>query len=84
MSLLLLFDTVRFTHRIVGPLYRFQKALQAITTGDELPLVSIRKDDFLQEMKDELNGMIAALEKRGAVVVKKGPTPKVTQDALLV
>jgi hypothetical protein len=55
--LLFLFDTVRLTHRVVGPLYRFQEVIQAITNGDALPLVQIRKDDFLHEMKDELNGM---------------------------
>jgi methyl-accepting chemotaxis protein len=71
LCFLFLYDTVKFTHRLVGPLYRFQKVIQAITAGEELTRVQLRQGDFLQELKDELNEMIEALEQRGAVVIKK-------------
>lgn len=77
VCLLFLYDTVKFSHRLVGPLYRFRKIVQAITAGEEVPLVQLRKDDFLQELKDEINDMLRALEQRGAVVIKgKAPEKK--------
>jgi hypothetical protein len=70
VGLLFIYDTVRYTHRVVGPLYRFRKTIQAITAGEEVPPLTLRKGDFLQEMKDDLNAMLQALERRGAVVVR--------------
>ena len=43
---------MRFSHRFVGPLFRFRKCVQAIIEGDEMTLMRLRKDDFLQELKD--------------------------------
>jgi hypothetical protein len=84
VCLLFLFDTVKFSHRLVGPLSRFEKVIQAITAGQELALLQLRQGDFLHEMKDELNAMIAALEQRGAVAVAKAPTSEATPHRLPV
>jgi hypothetical protein len=64
------YDTVKYTHRIVGPLYRFRKTILAITAGEEVRLISLRKGDFLTDMRDEFNEMLKALEQRGAVTLK--------------
>lgn len=71
VSLLFIYDAVKFAHRIVGPLYRFRKVVQAITEGDELQLVKLRDGDFLQELRDDFNEMLKALEARGAITLKK-------------
>src|SRR5579864_5630203 len=66
LGALFIFDALRMAHRLVGPLYRFRLIIKAITAGDEVELIRLRKGDHLQEMKDELNEMLKALEQRGA------------------
>jgi methyl-accepting chemotaxis protein len=79
VGLVFIWDTVKFAHRVVGPLYRFRKTVQAITSGEEVPLITLRKDDFLQEMREDFNEMLRVLEQRGAVVLK-APQAKKDQN----
>ena len=76
LGFLFVYDAVRFAHRIVGPLYRFRKVVQAITAGDEMDLVVLRKGDFLMELKDDFNEMLKVLEQRGAVTLKPSAADK--------
>jgi hypothetical protein len=69
-------DAVRFTNRLVGPLYRFRKTIQSITANEPTPPIRLRKGDFLLEMQDDFNAMLAALEERGGV-----RTRQTTDDA---
>jgi methyl-accepting chemotaxis protein len=62
-------DAVRFTHRLVGPMYRFRKTVQLIAQGDPVPYVRLRKDDFLGDFRDDFNRMLKALEEKGLVVI---------------
>jgi nitrate/nitrite-specific signal transduction histidine kinase len=73
LGCLFIYDTIKFSHRVVGPLHNFRKAIQAITAGEEIDLVALRKTDLLQEMKDDFNKMVKVLEERGAVTLKKSP-----------
>jgi nitrogen fixation/metabolism regulation signal transduction histidine kinase len=66
----ILYDVVLFTHRVVGPLYRFRQIIKAVTSGDEVALIHLRKRDYLVEMKDEINEMLKTLEESGAVVLR--------------
>ena len=50
--------TLLVSHKIAGPLYRFQKVLQTMTTGDFSTDFRIRKLDQLQNLADEFNNMI--------------------------
>jgi sensor histidine kinase YesM len=77
VGFLFFYDAVKYAHRMVGPLYRFRKAIKAIAAGEEVEALSLRKGDMLQEMKDEFNEMLKALEQRGAVVLK---TPGAKRD----
>ena len=72
LGLLFIYDSARLTHRIVGPMYRFRKTIQAVTAGGDVHWVNLRDGDYLQEMKDDLNDMLRALELRGDIVVKGG------------
>jgi nitrogen fixation/metabolism regulation signal transduction histidine kinase len=78
VGLLFISDAVKFTHRIVGPLYRFRQAFRAIAAGEEVPVLKLRKGDYLHDLKAEFNAMLEALKQRGAVVVK-APDPAVGQ-----
>jgi hypothetical protein len=71
IAVLFIRDAVHFSHRIVGPVYRFRKAVLAVTNGEELELLQLRQGDYLQELKDELNTMLRALEQHGAVRLKE-------------
>jgi hypothetical protein len=75
LGLVFLYDALKETHRFVGPLYRFRKTIQAVTAGEDIRLVSLRSGDQLQEMKDELNAMLRALEQRGAITLR-GAVPE--------
>jgi nitrogen fixation/metabolism regulation signal transduction histidine kinase len=79
LGILFILDAVKLTHRIVGPLYRFRKTIQALAAGEEVDPVTLRKDDFLQEMREDFNAMLRALEQRGVVVLKT-PEAKKEQD----
>src|SRR5262245_38201462 len=70
VGLLFIYDAIVLSHRVVGPLVRIRKTLKAVAASEEVELISLRKGDFLQELKDELNAMLQALEQRGAVVLK--------------
>jgi hypothetical protein len=67
LSLLYLYDMVKFAHRIVGPLHRIRKTVQAIIAGDRVDLIRLRDGDYFGELADELNIMLKLLEERGAV-----------------
>jgi methyl-accepting chemotaxis protein len=70
LGVMFIYDALTQTHQIVGPLYRFRQTIQAVTAGEEIRLVALRRDDQLQEMKEELNAMLRALEQRGAITIR--------------
>ena len=63
-----------FTHRIVGPIYRFRETLKKIRGGDLAGRIEIRKDDYFGDLCDEINSMIGHL--RGDLIHFR----KVSQD----
>lgn len=75
MAILFIIDALKLTHRIVGPLYRFRQIIKAVNAGEEVALVTLRKDDLLTEMRDELNEMLKSLEARGAISLKAQTVP---------
>lgn len=74
IGLLFILDSVYFIHRVVGPLFRVRSVLRAISKGEEVPLVSFRKNDLLPEFHEEMNEMLKNLEKRGAIKIKSSPS----------
>jgi hypothetical protein len=70
LGALFIYDAIQFAHRIVGPIHRFRKTIQAATEGDEVALVRLRKGDYLTEMQDDLNELLTVLEEKGAIVLK--------------
>jgi sensor histidine kinase YesM len=73
-------DTIRFTHRLVGPLVRFRKTMQDLAAGQPVRPIKLREGDSLTEMRDDFNKMLEELQKRGTPVLKPAdPAPQ--QDA---
>ena len=52
------------THRIAGPIYRFERFLEQVLSNDTNGPVRIRKGDEFQELCDRINDVVAVLESR--------------------
>ena len=63
-------DTIRFSHRLVGPLVRIRKTIQAISEGEAVRPIKLRDGDYLTEMRDDFNKMLEELQKHGVPVIK--------------
>lgn len=74
-------DTIRFSHKLVGPLVRFRKTMQAITAGEAVRPIKLRHGDYLDEMRDDFNEMLEALQKRGVPLLKPADPAQEQQDA---
>ncbi len=52
------------SHKIAGPLYRFEESLKAIGAGDLTHTFTLRKKDQLGELAETLNGFTSSVETR--------------------
>lgn len=62
---------ILLSHRIAGPLYRFEKALEQLRDGDLTTTVRLRSTDQLFELQNSLNSFIETLAKRLSVIKTK-------------
>lgn len=58
--------TVFISHKLAGPLYRFERSTQVVAAGDLTHRVSLRKGDEMFELQDEFNKMVDAIHGRVA------------------
>jgi len=63
-------DAIRFSHRLVGPLTRFQRAAQDIARGETVRPIKLRDGDYLGEFRDDFNRMLESLQARGLAVLR--------------
>jgi methyl-accepting chemotaxis protein len=59
---LMLMISLYVSHRFAGPIYRFEKSAQIVSSGDLTHRVSLRTGDELLELQEEFNGMVASLQ----------------------
>ena len=55
---------VYLSHKLAGPIYRFELSSRIVAGGDLTHRVRLRKGDELVELQDEFNGMVEALHER--------------------
>lgn len=55
---ILVWDMLQFSHRIAGPLYRFQKALTDHIAGEPLQKIKLRDGDMLLDFQDTWNEFV--------------------------
>lgn len=48
---------IMLSHKIAGPLFVFRRQLQAIASAESFAKVSLRKEDFLVDLMEELNSL---------------------------
>ena len=59
---LVIWDVLKMTHRIAGPLVRFQNCLRLLIAGTPVREVKLRKDDLLIELQQVFNEYLASLQ----------------------
>jgi methyl-accepting chemotaxis protein len=62
--------TLFVSHRIAGPLFRFEKELKQIGKGDLTKKVILRRKDQMTDMAESLNEMVSGLHDKLAVIQK--------------
>lgn len=62
VAVLSVFITVRETHRLAGPLFRFEKNIRSMAEGRLETLTTLRKGDELRGLATALNQLSAALQ----------------------
>jgi hypothetical protein len=67
---ILAWDAVKFGHRVVGPLFRLRKCMQAVAAGEPVPPLKLRETDLLTEVRDDFNTMLETLQRQGVPVLK--------------
>lgn len=58
---IVIWDLLKFSHRIVGPLVRFQRTLESLTAGETISNVQLRKGDLLFELQASFNQYLTSL-----------------------
>ena len=58
---LFVWDTVTFSNRFAGPMYRFHKAIRALAAGEDSPPIRLRKRDLWKDVADDFNAMLQRL-----------------------
>lgn len=58
---IVLWDLLKFSHRVVGPLVRFQRTLESLTAGDAVQDVRLRRGDLLFDLQTTFNQYLASL-----------------------
>lgn len=58
-------DTVKFSQRFAGPMYRFQRTIEEINAGKEFRPIRLRKGDFWTQFAAEFNIMMDRMDKCG-------------------
>lgn len=56
--------TLVISHKIAGPMFRFDRDIQRIAQGDLKSRIHIRKGDQLEEVANSLNNMIVSLNQK--------------------
>jgi hypothetical protein len=58
-------------HRFIGPMYRFSRTFKDITAGDVSFQIQLRRKDYLNKERDEINDMLGVLSERIAGAQKE-------------
>jgi methyl-accepting chemotaxis protein len=60
--------TLFVSHRIAGPMFRFEKELKEIGEGDLTKKLSLRKDDQVENLADCITEMTASLHEKFSLI----------------
>jgi hypothetical protein len=72
----ILYDMLKFSHRIAGPLFRCRQVMRDMASGKEVPEFQPRQGDFMGELFAAFNALILAWNSRVALDSDASPPPK--------
>ncbi len=72
----LVFQALKLSHRIAGPMYRLQKTLEAAKAGDYTVRANLREHDYLVQVADSLNEFLDVLDRQQ---VDEAPAPTLSR-----
>lgn len=58
---IVLWDLLKFSHRVAGPLVRFQRTLESLTAGQRIDEIRLRRGDLLFDLQNSFNQYLASL-----------------------
>ena len=58
---IVLWDLLKFSHRIVGPLIPFQRSIERLTAGEQVTEVRLRHGDLLSDLQSAFNQYLTSL-----------------------
>ena len=56
--LAIIISSVFLTHKIVGPIFVFQRAIKRMSQGESVEKVWLRRHDYFKDFADDLNDLI--------------------------
>ena len=80
---IMLWDTLRVTHRIAGPVERFKSVLKKLARGEEVKEVQLREKDLLEDLRVAFNEFLASRDKSPRTAGKLSTTELVALDRML-
>ena len=75
-----IWETLRQTHRVAGPLFRFQATLQALILGENPPAVQLRKGDLLKPFEQTMNEFLEFYAEQKATAQKTPAAARPARD----
>ena len=57
-----IYDTVKFSNRVAGPLYRLRRALESLANREPVAPIRFRKGDFCQDLAEYFNTALARIQ----------------------
>ena len=66
ISIAVIAVTLFVSHKIAGPMYRFESELREVSQGNLTKHITLREEDQMTDIVDELNAMIVSLHDRVA------------------
>ncbi len=61
----IIWDAVKFCHRVGGPIYRVRMTMLDVASGAPLQKIQFREGDELPELEEAFNRMVETMEARG-------------------
>jgi hypothetical protein len=67
------YDFLRLSNRLVGPVLRLRKAMRALAAGEHVEPLYFRDGDFWPEFADEFNAVARLVHASGGCCAKRSP-----------
>lgn len=69
-----IWETVKFSNRFVGPIYRLHNTIRSINAGEEVRPIRFRENDFWHDLADDFNTMMRRLKEHEGAPVAEDPS----------